>query len=201
MKKTIKLFAILVLAISNTNLIFSQGFNSISTPDGVNIIAVGDAGKIFRSSNAGTTWASYTVSSVNFKSVCSINDNVWIAGNNGKVYKTLKTNSPINAIDIGVTNSINSICFLDDNIGILCGDGGIVYKTMNGGTVWTPSNTGISSVKLNSISFKEYKNVKKIISKFHPITYHFVFYVTPVNNENFAHAHAAKAANAIKVLL
>jgi photosystem II stability/assembly factor-like uncharacterized protein len=99
------------------NLIFAQGFNGISTPDGVNIIAAGDNGLIFRSLNGGNSWSSYTISSVNFKSVFSINDNVWIAGDNGKIYKTLKVNSPIDAYDLGITSSINSICFLDDNNG------------------------------------------------------------------------------------
>jgi photosystem II stability/assembly factor-like uncharacterized protein len=47
------------------------GFNSIHTPDGVYVIAVGDNGLIFRSSNGGSTWASYTFNSENLRSVYS----------------------------------------------------------------------------------------------------------------------------------
>jgi len=156
MKKKIQLSLIFLFSIFIfSNTVFSVGFNSIHTPDGVYIIAVGDAGKIFRSSNSGNTWASYTMASVNFKSVYSFNNNIWISGDNGKIYKTLKTNSAITDIDLGITTSINSIYFLNDNDGYLCGNSGIVYKTNNGGTNWAPCNTGISSVNLNSISFMD----------------------------------------------
>lgn len=152
-KYTIFSLAFLLTLLLNSNLIFAEGFNSISTADGVNIIAVGNNGLIFRSQNSGNSWSSYTIPSVNFKNVFSLNNNVWITGDNGKVYKTLKVNSPIDAIDLGITNSINSICFINDNNGFLCGDGGIVYKTVNGGINWTIANTGISAVRLNSINF------------------------------------------------
>lgn len=145
--------AFLFTFLLSSNLILAQGFNSISTADGVNIIAVGNNGLIFRSQNSGNSWSSYTISTVNFKNVFSFNNNVWIAGDNGEIYKTLKVNSPVDAIDLGITTSINSICFLNDNNGFLCGDGGIVYKTVNGGINWTTANTGINSVRLNSICF------------------------------------------------
>lgn len=154
MRKNLIFSIILLSAIlfSGTTL-FSAGLNSIHTPDGVNIIAAGNEGKILRSSNSGNTWASYNMPTVNFKSVFSVNDNVWIAGDNGKVYKTKKVNSPISSYETGVTTSINSIYFIDDNTGFVCGDAGVVYKTIDGGLTWNPSNTGIPSVKLNSISF------------------------------------------------
>ncbi len=150
------LFSFVILLTSN--LVFAQGFNSITTPDGVNVIAVGDAGKIFRSENGGNSWSSYTLSAVNFKNVFSFNNTVWIAGNDGKIYKTLKTNSPINSYNVGTTNSINSVCFLDDNNGYLCGDGGIVYMTVDGGVTWVQRNSGISTANLNSISFLDQNN-------------------------------------------
>ncbi|MEO8665329.1 MAG: YCF48-related protein, partial [Ignavibacteria bacterium] len=158
MKKNILLSIFLLSALLlNSNPIFSAGFNSINTPDGVNIIAVGDNGLIFRSTNAGNTWSSYTVDAANFKDVTSYNDNVWISGSNGKIYKTKKINSEIATIDIGITNTVRSIYFIDDNNGFVCGDGGIVYKTVNGGIDWTPANTGITAVDLNSISFLDWQ--------------------------------------------
>ncbi len=152
MRKLFKFSLVVIICIS-ANIIFAQGFNSISTPDGVNVVAVGNNGLIFRSLNGGNSWSSYTITGVNFKNVFSLNDNVWIAGDNGKIYKTLKVNSPIDAYDVGVSGSINSVCFVDDNTGYLCGDGGIVYKTVNGGLNWSSSNAGILNIKLNSISF------------------------------------------------
>ncbi|MEP7146508.1 MAG: YCF48-related protein [bacterium] len=154
MKKNILLSIFFLCALLiNTKSIFSLGFNGIESPDGVNVIAVGDNGLIFRSTNAGNTWASYTLPSVNFKDVVSFNDNVWISGDNGKIYKTRKINAAITPYDVGVTTTLRSIYFIDDNTGFVCGDGGVVFKTVNGGLNWSPSNTGILSVDLNSISF------------------------------------------------
>lgn len=156
MKKNIQLSLILLVSVFlSINSAYSVGFNSIHTPDGVNIIAVGDAGSIFRSSNGGNTWASYTMPGVNFKCVYSFNNDVWFSGDNGKVYKTLKTSTAVSTVDLGITNSINSVYFINENDGFLCGSGGIVYKTNNGGANWTLSNSGISNVKLNSISFAD----------------------------------------------
>ncbi|MGB3019581.1 MAG: YCF48-related protein, partial [Ignavibacteria bacterium] len=146
--------AILMSMIFCSQLIYAQGFNSITSPDGVNVIAVGDAGLIFKSQNGGNSWASYTIPSVNFRSVASYNNSVWMSASNGKVYKTLKSNSPVNAIELGLTSSLNSIAFTSETVGYVCGDSGVVYKTINGGNNWTSASTGIPvSVSLTAISF------------------------------------------------
>ena len=138
--------------------VFSQGFNSIHTPDGVYVIAAGNAGKIYRSSNSGSTWSGYTVATDNFRSVFSLNNDVWIAANNGNVYKTSKASSPVTAANIGSTITINSVYFVNSNLGFICGEAGNIYKSVNGGTNWTLSNTGVSSTDLNAISFKDENN-------------------------------------------
>ena len=139
--------------VMNSNLSHSQGFNSIHSPDGVNVIAVGNSGKIFRSSNSGNSWSGYTLSAVDLKSVTSVENDVWIAGSDGKIYKTQKVNSPVNSYEVVPSVSINSVSFINSGTGFVCGDNGIVYTTVNGGVNWTLRNTGISSVNLNSISF------------------------------------------------
>ncbi|MBK7447345.1 MAG: T9SS type A sorting domain-containing protein [Ignavibacteria bacterium] len=138
--------------------VFSQGFNSIHTPDGVYIIAAGNAGKIYRSTNAGTTWSSYTVSSDNLRSVFSLGNDVWIGGSNGNVYKTTKSNSPVTAVNTGSTVTLNSVCFVNANTGFVCGDGGSLYKTVNSGLNWSISNSGITTENLNAVSFSDENN-------------------------------------------
>ncbi|MDQ3021535.1 MAG: T9SS type A sorting domain-containing protein [Bacteroidota bacterium] len=154
MKKLIQcFFSFLFLFLFTSVQIFSLGFNSIHSPDGINIIAVGNEGRLYRSSNSGDTWASYTLNTDNFRSVFSFGNDVWIAGDNGNIYKTQKTNSPVSTYNVGASFSINSIFFSSAGTGYLCGDAGNIYKTINGGLDWTPVNTGIPVVKLNSISF------------------------------------------------
>ncbi|MBK9333607.1 MAG: T9SS type A sorting domain-containing protein [Ignavibacteria bacterium] len=148
--------AVLLLALISSNNLQAQGFNSVTTADGINVIAVGTgniSGNVYRSYNGGTTWAAYNIPGVVLNSVTSFNNDVWIAGNNGTIYKTLKNNSPINAISTGIITSINSVHFINDQTGFFCGDNGAIYKSADGGLTWTTSNTGIPSVKLNSIHF------------------------------------------------
>ena len=159
MKKLFSFIAlsILILLVSN-NKSNADGFNSVNTSDGSYIIAVGDAGRIFRSVNGGNTWANYTEPSANFKSVYTLGNDVWLTVDNGKVYKSSKTTTVLTSYNSGVTTSINSVYFIDGNNGFICGDNGVIMKSVNGGTVWTPSNTGVGSEKLNSIYFKDATN-------------------------------------------
>ncbi|MEP7146880.1 MAG: YCF48-related protein [bacterium] len=152
MKKSVKAFFLLLIFISVSPInIFAVGFNSIHTPDGVNIIAVGDGGKIFRSTNAGDTWASYNYGTDNFRSVFSMNNNVWIASTGGNIYKTSKTNSPVISYNVGMNVNINSVHFVNDNTGFACGDQGFIFKSVNGGINWSMNNSGTQN--FNSISF------------------------------------------------
>lgn len=152
--KSLILFSLLFI----TSNLFAQGFNSITTNDGVNITAVGNNGLVFRSSNGGGSWSSNTYGSENYMWACSYNDNVWIAGSGGKLFKTMKVLSPLNAVQLSTSNTLNSCINVNGSIGYICGDAGIIYKTVNGGDNWTLANTGILNVKLNSISFKDENN-------------------------------------------
>ena len=137
---------------------FSQGFNSITTPDGINVIAVGDNGNLFRSSNGGTTWSKNIVAGYNFKSIASMNNSVWIAAGDGKVVKTSKSQSALTPVNVSA-GSLNGITFVDETNGYTCGNNGVIYRTVNGGTSWEVRNSGIpNTVKLNSISFKDVNN-------------------------------------------
>ena len=159
MKKLFSFIALslLVLLVSNKKS-NADGFNSVNTSDGSYIIAVGDAGRIFRSVNGGNTWANYTEPSANFKIVYTLGNDVWLTVDNGKIYKSTKTTTLLTSYNSGVSTSINSVYFIDGNNGFICGDNGVVMKTDNGGTVWSPSNTGIGTEKLNSIYFKDASN-------------------------------------------
>ncbi len=151
--KFAKLMLISFLTLSAFNFSFSQGLNSITTPDGVYVIAVGNQGKMFRSTNSGTTWSSYTSTSDNLNSVTSFSNDVWIAGSAGNIYKTTKSIAPLTSISVGSSFRINSIQFLSSNVGYLCGDGGKIYKSENGGANWTSTSAGIGTEDLNGINF------------------------------------------------
>jgi photosystem II stability/assembly factor-like uncharacterized protein len=41
-------------------------------------------------------------------------------------------------------NELRSIAFTDNTNGWICGTNGLVFQTNNGGTTWSPQNTGIA---------------------------------------------------------
>lgn len=152
------LFTVLIILSFSINS-FSQGFNSISTSDGINVIAVGDNGLVFRTSNGGNSWSQNIYGSESFKSVTTINNNVWISGTNGKLFKTFKTNSPLNEVQLTTTKTLKSIHFVNDLLGFTCGEDGQLFRTTNGGSFWAAFNAGISLTSdLNSVHFKDENN-------------------------------------------
>lgn len=131
----------------------ADGFNGIYSGDGVNVIAVGNSSNLFRSTDAGLNWGKQEFQGPNFKAVTGFDTDVWVAGDNGYIFKTSLVNSPLFPIFIESNFSVNSLDFITSSLGFLCGDGGRVYRSTNGGLNWTSSNSGIENVKLNSISF------------------------------------------------
>jgi len=156
--QTVIVCAFIICIFCTNEAAHSQGFNSVTSPDGVNIIAVGKSGKYYRSANGGQTYSSYTFGSAKMNSVTSFGNDVWIACDNGSVYKTLKTNYAVNSYSTGTANSLNSVYFRTSSDGYVCGDGGVIFKTNDGGQTWSSINSGIPSLKLNSISFRDASN-------------------------------------------
>jgi photosystem II stability/assembly factor-like uncharacterized protein len=155
MEKYLKIvISLFILALFNCNA-FSQGLNAIVAPDESNIVAVGDNGKILRSSNGGNTWSRTTNGSVNYKSAAFIGNDVWVGGSDGKVYKTTKVNTGLVGYLTGSVNSVNGVDFVTSTVGYACGDGGTVYRTSDGGLTWTLKNTGLPNVKFNCVSFRD----------------------------------------------
>jgi photosystem II stability/assembly factor-like uncharacterized protein len=154
MKKYFKFFLLIVLATIIHSDSFSQGLNAIVVPDTVNILAVGDNGKILRTSNGGATWSRTASGTANFKCAGWVADMVLIGGSDGKVYKTSKTNSPVTGYSTATSNSINGIS-VRFAVAYACADGGLVYKSTNQGVNWSSVSSGLPNVKLNSIYFMD----------------------------------------------
>lgn len=142
----------------NISELLADGFNSVHTADGNYVIAAGKDGRIFRSHNGGNSWASYTEPSVNFNSVFVFGNSVWLATDNGKIYKSSTTSNTLTPYSSGSSNSINSVCFVNESIGFACGVSSGMYKTTDGGITWSSSSAGITGVDLTSVSFRDQLN-------------------------------------------
>ncbi len=158
MKKIlIALFFIAAIVVSENS--FAQtGFHRVVSPDGIYVIAVGDNGLIFRSSNSGSSFAQLNTGTDDYNDICYVGNSVWICGEAGKIFTTTKEAFSITPYNTGTSNTLNGITFINDNTGFTCGNGGVLYKTINGGVNWTSSSSGLPGVNLNSVSFKDANN-------------------------------------------
>ena len=156
MKKWLIVSLLVMLASSQG---FSQGFNSVFSPDGNYVMAVGDGGLVFVSTNAGASWGHFNLNMSNdLTDVFIVGNKCYITNSAGNIVQgDITTNSYSQFLAGGL--QWNSVTFVDGNNGYVCGISGSVRKTTNGGNSWTISNNGVSpSDVLNSISFKDANN-------------------------------------------
>ncbi len=154
MKKSL-LFSLVILLIIllNSNLIFSQGFNSVFSPDGNLVIAVGNNGNFFKSLNGGLNYGSYPKGSANLNSVYGINSKVWIAGSGGSIM--VSSNSAVDFDSYTYSSSnLRAVYFINETTGWVVGDNGTIGKTVNGGVNWTAQTSPVN-VNLNSVKFQD----------------------------------------------
>ena len=124
------------------------------TPSTNRRIAAGSNGTILKSSmNPPNGWSDWSqVASVTsqdlfsvFLGPGSVSPKGWITGNNGTLLKTTNGGDNWNIINIGVTNKLNYITFIDTSIGLILGSGGLILRTTNGGDNWTTINSGTNA--------------------------------------------------------
>ena len=62
----------------------------------------------------------------------------------------------------GTTKEILSISFMDKDTGIIVGRGGLMLRTINGGSNWTPINIGVNDTVIHGVQFTDANTVYAI---------------------------------------
>lgn len=134
------------------SLLLSSGLNSITSPDGELVIAAGNDGVVYRSTNGGSNWQKFVIQNVDFTSTTSFSTKYWLASSNGCIYIGDKFDlGSLKRIVVNLNESFNSILFLSESVGWLAGTNGYLYQSTDGGYTWNLSNSGIGKVNLNSV--------------------------------------------------
>jgi photosystem II stability/assembly factor-like uncharacterized protein len=76
----------------------------------------------------------------------------WIAGNNGKILKTISGGDCWFMQTSNSGRNLNSLYFISSSAGWAVGDSGTVSRTINGGNTWTNLSLSVTD-KLNSVYF------------------------------------------------
>uniref|UniRef100_A0A832G8A8 T9SS type A sorting domain-containing protein n=1 Tax=Ignavibacterium album TaxID=591197 RepID=A0A832G8A8_9BACT len=126
-----------------------RGFYMLNSSKG---FAVGNTGRIWKTTDGGYTWDLFVASTAAFSDVTFLNNQFGVAsGNNGIIFKTTDGgDSWINISNTGSTAGFNGVAIVDTNT-ILVAGSNVVYKTTNGGTNWFQVNPGVSASPISRI--------------------------------------------------
>lgn len=170
MKRLLKISILCVLAAFWTRAALSQGWVS-QTSGATNTLycvfftdantgtAVGAAGTIRRTTNAGATWTGQTSGVTNFLFSVYFTDasNGFITGTTGLILRTTNGGTLWSNGQSGTTQNLIAVCFSDANNGTIVGNSGTILQTTNGGTNWIPQTSGTTQ-PLFAVSFTDASN-------------------------------------------
>lgn len=140
---------------------------SMSAIDKINntIVISGTLGLIYKSTDNGNTWSSLTVSLhkgyLQGLYAFSMSGKVWAVGEAAPysvLYSSNGGNTWSNNFGGARTENLRDVNFLNENTGYMCGEGGAVLRTSNGGLNWT-SFPPLTIQAANCISIIDNNNV------------------------------------------
>ena len=107
------------------------------------IIAAGSSdGKVYMTTNGGTSFTSQTLSTTNRLTAISFPTATtgYVVGYNGVAFKTVNGGTSYASLTTGITNNHAEVFFVTHLYGFVVGEFGEIRKTINGGTSWTTLN-------------------------------------------------------------
>lgn len=121
-------------------------------PDGRNGWAVGAAGAIVSTNDAGATWTTnVSGTSLNLNAVWFTGGSIgWIAGNAGTLLRTGDGGATWTRVGLGVGQNLMDVVFVDPDTGWVVGSSGLVLSTVDGGVTWR--DTIVTGTTLRGVS-------------------------------------------------
>lgn len=139
-----------IVQTSNTN----RNLNGVFfMPDGREGWAVGDAGTIMHTSDAGVTWrnqishTSATLNGVHFADP----DTGWVVGNLGTILQTSDRGGTWSRLTLGFGENLMAVRFANRDTGFVVGSAGAALRTVNGGRSWEKQS--LTGVILRGVAF------------------------------------------------
>jgi photosystem II stability/assembly factor-like uncharacterized protein len=132
----------------------AQGFNAVTSKDGADVWAVGNAGVVYRSLNGGTSWGVNPLGNAHHRGVAARGTRVWIVDADGTLWTSEDTGYSFSTRTPAGGTALYAVSFASDSVGWIAGGAGKVLKTEDAGQTWSPqvSNTTAS---LFAIRFRD----------------------------------------------
>jgi len=129
--------------------------------------AVGREGTLLLTTDGGGSWrqisspAATTLTSVRLQSIGSAT-RIWIVGANSLLAYSDNSGAAWTArtvSGVSLNTTFFAIDFLNNSVGVVCGSGGAIGQTTNGGSTWTSRGSGLTAQSLNAVAFASTSNV------------------------------------------
>lgn len=115
----------------------SQGFERVFAVNGSDVWAVGNGGVVFRSSDGGDTWWTFSLGLATLRSLHGSGSTLVIVGDGGTCYRSTDGGENFSQQTLAGGATLRAVQFANSAIGWIAGDGGVVLKTTNGGASWS----------------------------------------------------------------
>ena len=129
----------------------AQGFHALHTLDGLDVWAVGDSGVVYRSTNSGADYFSFTVGSSALRGVAARGLVALLAAADGKVWRSTNGGGAWVAASLGGA-PLHGIAFMTDSSACVVGAAGAIWTSGDAGASWTPRSSGTAST-LRAVRF------------------------------------------------
>ncbi|MDN3620808.1 YCF48-related protein [Polaribacter undariae] len=127
----------------------SYGLNDVTFIDDKTVVAVGDFGRILKSTDVGITWENVGVDITNtLNKIQFINDNVGYIKGGGILLKTMDAGENWFQVSFPVESYpyTNNMFFVSEAVGYVFGSEGKIYKTIDAGISWTFKKVNYSNL-------------------------------------------------------
>lgn len=129
-------------------------YKNLEVSDSLNVTAIGENGLVKYTIDGGKTWFTNNLLPDTYYDVTTQSSKTWIVGGGSHYCRIYSGNHNSNWEEVSkvyTKSSINSIDFLDMNIGISVGSNGTILRTYDSGNSWQDIN--VFSIDLTSISY------------------------------------------------
>ncbi|MEO5619082.1 MAG: YCF48-related protein, partial [Candidatus Eisenbacteria bacterium] len=136
----------------------AAGFlNGVTSHDGVDVIAVGDSGMIFRSVDGGARAAKSYQGSAPLRSVAKQGLIILIVGDGGKILRSTNNGMTWSSTIVAGTPQLLTVEMPTATVAFVVGSGGTLLRSTNAGANWTALTPGTSGT-LRSLRFTSAAN-------------------------------------------
>jgi photosystem II stability/assembly factor-like uncharacterized protein len=112
-------------------------------------MVVGNNGAIFRYLNGNLTYES-SGTNFNLNAIAEFGNTYYVVGDAGTILKNSGSGWMVQ--NLGITNKLNDVVFVNAQLGYVCGTNGTVLQTTDGGNTWLPSLPPGAEIDFSSVA-------------------------------------------------